>query len=231
MKIANIYYLGVFLLGISILLKFFQNIDIQILYLFNYLFVSDSLLSIVTEMGNSFFIISFLVPLFSYLSFAIKKLNYVAPSTLIIPGALFGLIIQAIKNVLNFPRPGGIEGIDINFLNPVYQSLSYPSGHAASILFFGIWWSRLAMGNKFHLIRYLIFCLISLIALSRVIVGAHWLSDVIASYAFTLLYIKIIHKEKIIHFLNKNNYLNIASALVIVTALYSVFNFEVFDHI
>ncbi|GIR03158.1 MAG: hypothetical protein CM15mP12_6890 [Gammaproteobacteria bacterium] len=61
--------------------------------------------------------------------------------------------------------------------------------------------------------------------------GAHWLSDVIASYAFTLLYIEIIHKQKVINFLNKNNYLNIASALVIVTALYSVYNFEVFDHI
>ena len=225
MKIANIYYLGVLLLGISILLKFFQNIDIQILYLFNYLFVSDSLLSIITEMGNSFFIISFLVPLFSYLSFAIKKLNYVAPSTLIIPGALFGF------DYLPFFAVPLFVGIDINFLNPVYQSLSYPSGHAASILFFGIWWSRLAMGNKFLLIRYLIFCLISIIAFSRVIVGAHWLSDVIASYAFTLLYIEIIHKEKIINFLNKSNYLNIASALVIVTALYSVYNFEVFDHI
>ena len=231
MKISKIYYLGAILLALSLLLKFFQNLDLQILYILNNLYFSDFALSFLTEMGNSFFIISFLTPLLSYLSYSIKKLNYVSPAVLIIPGILFGVIIQIIKNVFNFSRPGAVEGIDINILDPIFQSLSYPSGHAASILFFGFWWTQLALGHRFKSIRYLIYFLIISIAITRVIIGAHWFSDVIASFALALIYIETINKDRIINFLNVNFFLNITSVLIIILGIYSVFNFEVFDHI
>ena len=122
-------------------------------------------------------------------------------STLIILG-LFGLIIQAIKNVLNFPRPGGIEGIDINFLNPVVV-YSYPSGHALHFIFWHLVEPSCNEINSINKIFNILFNFHNLPFPE--LCKAHWLSDVIASYAFTLL-LEIIHKEKVINFLNKSNY-------------------------
>ena len=216
---------------VSIFLKLFQSLDVEILYFFNSLLFSEFFLSHITELGNAFFIFAFLIPFLCILSLVIKKINYVSPSTIIFPGLVLGLFVQLVKNILNFPRPGGIEGINIQFAEPVFQSLSFPSGHAASIFFVGFWWMRLAFARGFTVLRYIIYLLVIIIASTRIIIGAHWFSDVLGSFAITMLFIEILNKWKIDLLLNKNIYLDVISIFIILGSIYSIFNFEVFDHI
>ena len=137
-----------FLLALTIVLislKLFPALDVYALKSLNKLFFDERAFAVITDIGNAFFITAFVIPaLIAYSNFN-SKINAVSASILVIPSLVFGLFIQLVKNIVNAPRPAGVGDININFLEPVFQSNSFPSGHAASIFIVCLIWLNVAL--------------------------------------------------------------------------------------
>ncbi|MBL6820269.1 MAG: phosphatase PAP2 family protein [SAR86 cluster bacterium] len=223
-----------FLLALTIVLislKLFPALDLYALKFLNKLFFDERTFAVITDMGNAFFITAFIIPaLIGYSNFN-SKINSVSASILVIPSLVFGLFIQLVKNLVNAPRPAGVGDININFLEPVFQSNSFPSGHTASIFIVCLIWLKVALTNtRGYQMHYFVIVLCALVvSLTRVIVGAHWLSDVLASILFAWLFAELFLK----HFLkiNKSKIAVYSSWGIILSAWYGVFFMEVFDYI
>lgn len=100
-------------------------------------------------------------------------------------GALF---VGGVKRVIARPRPVSIyDGV---------AEYSFPSGHAAmSVALYGFLAFLLAYGTPRPMRRMVAFAaltLVGLIAFSRVYLGAHWLSDVLAGLAFGVAWIAVL---------------------------------------
>ena len=223
-----------FLLALTIALislKLFPALDLYALKSLNKLFFDEQTYAVITDMGNAFFITAFIIPALVVYSNFNSKINSVSASILVIPSLVFGLFIQLVKNLVNAPRPAGVSDININFLEPVFQSNSFPSGHTASIFIVCLIWLKVALTNtRGYQIHYFVIVLFALVvSLTRVIVGAHWLSDVLASILFAWLFTELFLK----HFLkiNKSKIAVYSSWGIILCAWYGVFFMEVFDYI
>lgn len=223
-----------FLLALTIALislKLFPALDLYALKSLNKLFFDERTFAVITDMGNAFFITAFIIPTLIVYSNFNSNINSVSASILVIPSLVFGLFIQLVKNLVNAPRPAGVGDININFLDPVFQSNSFPSGHTASIFIVCLIWLKVALTNtKGFQMHYFVIVLCALvISLTRVIVGAHWLSDVLASILFAWLFTELFLK----HFLkiNKSKIAVYSSWGIILCAWYGVFFMEVFDYI
>lgn len=223
-----------FLLALTIALislKLFPSLDLYALKSLNKLFFDEQTYAVITDMGNAFFITAFIIPALIVYSNFNSKINSVSASILVIPSLVFGLFIQLVKNIVNAPRPAGVGDININFLEPIFQSNSFPSGHTASIFIVCLIWLKVALTNtKGFQMHYFVIVLCALIiSLTRVIVGAHWLSDVLASILFAWLFAELFLK----HFLkiNKSKIAVYSSWGIILCAWYGVFFMEVFDYI
>ena len=212
-------------------LKLFPTLDLFALKFLNKLFFDERTFAVITDVGNAFFITAFIIPALIVYSNFNSKINSVSASILVIPSLVFGLFIQLVKNLVNAPRPAGVGDININFLEPVFQSNSFPSGHTASIFIVCLIWLKVALTNtKGYQIHYFVIVLFALVvSLTRVIVGAHWLSDVLASILFAWLFTELFLK----HFLtiNKSKIAVYSSWGIILCAWYGVFFMEVFDYI
>ena len=223
-----------FLLALTIALvslKLFPALDLYALKSLNKLFFDERTFAVITDMGNAFFITAFIIPaLISYSNFN-SKINSVSASILVIPSLAFGLFIQLVKSLVNAPRPAGVSDININFLEPVFQSNSFPSGHTASIFIVCLIWLKVALTNtRGYQMHYFVIVLCALVvSLTRVIVGAHWLSDVLASILFAWLFTELFLK----HFLqiSRSKIAVYSSWGIILCAWYGVFFMEVFDYI
>lgn len=223
-----------FLLALTIALislKLFPSLDLYALKSLNKLFFDEQTYAVITDMGNAFFITAFIIPALVVYSNFNSKINSVSASILVIPSLVFGLFIQLVKNIVNAPRPAGVGDININFLEPIFQSNSFPSGHTASIFIVCLIWLKVALTNtKGFQMHYFVIVLYALIiSLTRVIVGAHWLSDVLASILFAWLFAELFLK----YFLkiNKSKIAVYSSWGIILCAWYGVFFMEVFDYI
>lgn len=223
-----------FLLALTIALislKLFPSLDLYALKSLNKLFFDEQTYAVITDMGNAFFITAFIIPALIVYSNFNSKINSVSASILVIPSLVFGLFIQLVKNLVNAPRPAGVRDINIDFLDPVFQSNSFPSGHTASIFVVCLIWLKVALTNtKGFQMHYFVIVLCALVvSLTRVIVGAHWLSDVLASILFAWLFTELFLK----HFLkiNKSKIAVYSSWGIILCAWYGVFFMEVFDYI
>ena len=223
-----------FFLAIAIALislKLFPTLDLFALKFLNKLFFDERTFAVITDVGNAFFITAFIIPALIVYSNFNSKINSVSASILVIPSLVFGLFIQLVKNLVNAPRPSGVGDININFLEPVFQSNSFPSGHTASIFIVCLIWLKVALTNtRGYQIHYFVIVLFALVvSLTRVIVGAHWLSDVLASILFAWLFTELFLK----HFLtiNKSKVAFYSSWGIILCAWYGVFFMEVFDYI
>ena len=223
-----------FLLALTIALislKLFPSLDLYALKSLNKLFFDEQTYAVITDMGNAFFITAFIIPALVVYSNFNSKINSVSASILVIPSLVFGLFIQLVKNIVNAPRPAGVGDININFLEPIFQSNSFPSGHTASIFIVCLIWLKVALTNtKGFQMHYFVIVLCALIiSLTRVVVGAHWLSDVLASILFAWLFAELFLK----HFLkiNKSKIAVYGSWGIIMGAWYGVFFMEVFDYI
>ena len=223
-----------FFLAIAIALislKLFPTLDLFALKFLNKLFFDERTFAVITDVGNAFFITAFIIPALIVYSNFNSKINSVSASILVIPSLVFGLFIQLVKNLVNAPRPSGVGDININFLEPVFQSNSFPSGHTASIFIVCLIWLKVALTNtRGYQIHYFVIVLFALVvSLTRVIVGAHWLSDVLASILFAWLFTELFLK----HFLkiNKSKIAVYSSWGIILCAWYGVFFMEVFDYI
>ena len=230
MKIRPRYFLVVLTIAL-ISLKLFPALDLYALKSLNKLFFDERTFAVITDIGNAFFITAFIIPVLIVYSNLNSKINSVSASILVIPSLVFGLFIQLVKNLVNAPRPAGVGDININFLEPIFQSNSFPSGHTASIFIVCLIWLKVALTNtRGYQMHYFVIVLCALvISLTRVIVGAHWLSDVLASILFAWLFTELFIKYFLI--INKSKIAVYSSWGIILCAWYGVFFMEVFDYI
>jgi lipid A 4'-phosphatase len=114
---------------------------------------------------------------------------------------LVGLITQIIKHLIGRTRPNHSQldgGFEFNFFATESSFHSFPSGHSSTIMAITII-ASLAIPN----LRYFFYFFGFLIALSRVVVGAHFLTDVVGGLLVA------VGVYKIFNYFIKINYPNI----------------------
>lgn len=97
-------------------------------------------------------------------------------------GAVFMfLVLRAFKGTLNLPRPLGVIPEEaVNVIGPGHRKSAFPSGHAATIfLYFGTW----ALSERRRWLRPILVLPACLVGISRLAVGVHWPSDILAGAA------------------------------------------------
>ena len=188
MKVNPYILLSLIFLALSLTMKSIPQLDIQLLKFFNTLMFNKTFFSYFTEIGNGLVCLAITVPLLSIVSYK-TQLNNVKVQTLVFVGLGVGLIVKALKELTSLfaVRPGFYEFEDVAYLEPVYLYSSFPSGHAATIFSLFFVWVSLAFRNTkishANLIITVLLIFALLVSLSRVIVAAHWLSDVLGSIA------------------------------------------------
>lgn len=121
--------------------------------------------------------------------FLIRKWSYFISLLIFVLGG--ELFVWIIKNIIERPRPPLTEALVTE------TSYSFPSGHSfIAIAFYGLVTFFLFETLKKRWLKTIIlisgFVLIVLIGISRIYLGAHWPSDVLASYASGLAWLSII---------------------------------------
>lgn len=138
----------------------------------------------------------------------LKKRSHIVPVVLTLVGNF--MFVSLVKTILARPRP--ILGNALVF----EESYSYPSGHALiAITMYGLLIIYLFTFVKSPVIRRISLItgviLIFLIGFSRLYLGAHWPTDVLASYLIGICWLSLIlfileHRERILKILKLNNF-------------------------
>ena len=196
MAINNYSLLSLIFFALALLVKSVPDIDVVSLKILNTLMFNEVFFSYFTELGNGLICLAIIIPVLSLLSFK-TKLNNVKIQTLVMVGLLIGLIVKTLKELASFSvRPGFYKFEDIDYLEPIFSYSSFPSGHAATILGISLVWISLATKNintKYSLIVVSILLALALsVSVSRIIIGAHWLSDVLGSIAIAFLMLNVV---------------------------------------
>ena len=196
MAINNYSLLSLIFFALALLVKSVPDIDVVSLKILNTLMFNEVFFSYFTELGNGLICLAIIIPVLSLLSFK-TKLNNVKIQTLVTVGLLIGLIVKTLKELASFSvRPGFYKFEDIDYLEPIFSYSSFPSGHAATILGISLVWISLATKNintKYSLIVVSILLALALsVSISRIIIGAHWLSDVLGSIAIAFLMLNVV---------------------------------------
>ncbi len=103
-----------------------------------------------------------------------------------------GVITQIIKHVVGRPRPNHTNFEDVfsfKYFTLESNFHSFPSGHSSTI--FIVCFIFVSVLPK---LKYFIYFLASVIAFSRVIVGAHFFTDIVAGAILALILFKILNK-------------------------------------
>ena len=215
MTINHYSLLSLIFFALALLVKSVPAVDIGSLKILNSLMFNETFFSYFTELGNGLICLSILIPLLSLISHK-TNLNNVKVQTLVMVGMGVGLIVKTLKELASFSvRPGYYKFEDINYLEPIFSYNSFPSGHAATILSISLAWISLAtkkINTKYSLVMVSIILTLALsVSLSRVIIGAHWLSDILGSIAIAFLVLNIIELkfvEKILFTSNLSKYIS-----------------------
>lgn len=93
----------------------------------------------------------------------------VSSRLLAIATAINSAVVFVIKNTLNMPRPPGGEQ---------FLTASFPSGHAATAFMVAA-----VLGYRYPALRYWTLLMASVVAVSRVVIGAHFVKDIVAGAA------------------------------------------------
>lgn len=215
MTINTYSLLSLIFFALALLVKSVPAIDIGSLKILNSLMFNEIFFLYFTELGNGLICLAILIPLLSFISHK-TNLNNVKVQTLVMVGIGVGLIVKTLKELASFSvRPGYYKFEDINYLEPIFSYNSFPSGHAATILSISLAWISLAtkkINTKYSLVMVSIILTLALsVSLSRVIIGAHWLSDILGSIAIAFLVLNIIElkvMEKILFTSNLSKYIS-----------------------
>lgn len=137
----------------------------------------------ITQLGNTVPLVVFITAAFLFF-FIIKKYSQLVTIFLTTVGC--GVIIIVIKEVVQRARP--IDGLIVE------HGFSFPSGHAfIGVCFWGVLFYLFStlVKNRFVKMGLILFGIILalLIGFSRVYIGVHWPSDVIASYLLSSVYV------------------------------------------
>jgi lipid A 4'-phosphatase len=140
----------------------------------------------ITDLGNSLWYFLFFSFLF-FSSFLMKTLNIIGKEKYFYLKKfsifsfsyllLVGIITQIIKHIVGRPRPNHSQldgSFEFNFFSTESSFHSFPSGHSSTIIAI-----TMIIALTIPNLRYFFYFFGFLIALSRVVVGAHFLTDVI----------------------------------------------------
>ena len=211
MKINSYTFFGSAFLALSLILKLMTPLDIYILKFLNSLMFSEFFFSYFTEIGNGLICLAIIAPILSYVSYK-SNLNSIKIQTLVFTCIGAGLIVKVVKEFTSVfaMRPAYYKFTDVTFLEPIFLYSSFPSGHAATILSLFFVWVFLAFKKiEFRLKALVIFSLLSFalfVSLSRVVVAAHWLSDVLGSIALAFFMLKIIQLKVFKNLLHESKF-------------------------
>jgi membrane-associated phospholipid phosphatase len=219
MTINNYSLLSLIFFALALLVKSVPAIDIGSLKILNSLMFNEIFFSYFTELGNGLVCLAIVIPLLSLISYK-TNLNNVKVQTLVMVGTGVGFIVKFLKELASFSvRPGYYKFEDINYLEPIFSYNSFPSGHAATILSISLAWISLAtkkINTKYSLLMVSIILALALsVSLSRVIIGAHWLSDIMGSIAIAFLALNIIELKVMEKFLFTSNLSKYISFLLV----------------
>ena len=99
-------------------------------------------------------------------------------------------IIVIIKQLVERPRPYIINNSITQYDNSVRDYRSFPSGHGYSAFYFYILIDKVVPKNTYIYLFLKGFCII--IAFSRLVLGVHYVTDIIASYIIISQFIKVL---------------------------------------
>jgi undecaprenyl-diphosphatase len=160
------------------------------------------LMNFVTVLGSTLFLSTVFVCVF--IIFIRKNRKRAA---ILITMTMAGAVILNFVLKVSFARPRPVPFFD----TPLPNSYSFPSGHALfAVCFYGVLaWIFVELTGK-HLLKYLIWVtavfLVLLIGISRIYLGVHYPSDVMAGYAASIVWvITIISADYVLK--NKNDFL------------------------
>lgn len=166
-----------------------QRIIEKDMFVYNFIathFISDFSLPIVkfiTNLGSA----TFIVLLSILLLLTIK--NKLTGLIIFLNSAICGILNQVLKIIVQRPRPVGYRLID-------EKGYSFPSGHSmVSAAFYGFIIYLVYKNVKNKYIKYsiitILILLILCIGISRVYLGVHYASDVIAGFLISICYLII----------------------------------------
>lgn len=142
----------------------------------------DNVMIAITELGDAQVLLPVMLVTLAW--FIVHRLWLTAGYWLAAIGGA-KVLAKVIKVVLHRPRPGLFYG--------GIEQFSFPSGHATmSVVVYGFLAFLLCRGARSGLRKTVVFVVVTLvawIALSRLYLGAHWLSDVLGGLAFGIAWI------------------------------------------
>ncbi len=149
-------------------------------------FISDDMTRVMkffTFLGSELTIASLAV-LVPFLVFVLKKKKYYKAALLVTANiALGALFNQLLKHLFQRPRPDILRLIEIS-------GYSFPSGHSMSSTIFYGFFAYLLLKDSRHWSRYLtgsaVGLMIFMIGISRIYLGVHYASDVLAGFLIGL---------------------------------------------
>lgn len=187
------------ILGILILSIFvFYKIDVALFNFINNIYLKNFFINI-TELGDSlwYFVLSLVSFLLSLFLLKITKNrhreNYkklrIYSIFLFVIIFLSGLLTQILKHIVGRPRPNyaileNYQGFEFFNFNSSFHS--FPSGHTSTIFVVAFFLSMLLPKIRFFFIVFA-----SIVAFSRVAIGAHFLTDVIGGILVSYISFKI----------------------------------------
>jgi len=135
---------------------------------------------LITMLGSEYF----LVPLGAILVWRWERRGDRRAAYLLVAGSLSAeAVTQLLKAVIHRPRPELFFGLVPS------ETYSFPSGHAfVPVVYFGILAGILAPGSRW---RGAVVVLAALLGLSRVYLGYHYPSDVVAGWALALVWLTV----------------------------------------
>ena len=144
----------------------------------------NNFFKIITQFGSALFLI--IITILCVIFIRDKKYKILVPANLV----TIAIINIVLKNLFLRPRPNELRLIE-------ETGYSFPSGHAmASTAFYGllIYIAHEKIENKIlrNTICIMLGLLILLISISRIYVGVHYTSDVIAGTCFSIAYLILI---------------------------------------
>lgn len=183
-----ILYISIFTLIYILLIILFYSNNLYIIddFIYNKIYFNDTLTNIfkiITYLGDWIFLVPLSIILIILLKNKMKAI-YIGLNLL-----TSFLINGTFKLILKRNRP-----IDINLITE--SGYSFPSGHSmVSASFYGlliylIYKSNYSKKTKIILITILIFLILT-IGFSRVYLGVHYITDVMAGYSLSIIYLMV----------------------------------------